>query len=404
MWIRVRLDIGWGDLFIGFAYCVLPGRRARAVEQAERSWSQRRDFLITLSVRSAFDLALRALRLPPGSEVLLSALTVPDMVRIVQAHGLVAVPVDTDESGNVDAESLMAAISPRSRMVVVAHLFGGAMDLSEVCAIAKEHKLLVVEDCAQSFRRVGDSGHTASDVAMFSFGPIKTSTALGGAVVRVASSELRSRMNELLKSDPVQSRWSFSRRLIRFAALKLSTGRWAACIVRYCVERFGLDFDSFANSAARGFASSDLLIQLRRRPCAPLLRLLRRRWQFYKFSRFDRRVQMGRTLDAQLGQVHAASHTYWIYLIYAKDPVAVRDRLRSGGFDATCRSRMTIVRAVGGAREATNISYIWQHVVFLPWYPEIPDDAVRQMASLVRRSDLIGEQQRGETETCKLVT
>lgn len=118
MWVRMRLDIGWLDVLAASAYCGMPGGRA-ANERAMSSWSDRDDFLITLSVRSAFDLMLRALQLPRGSEVLLSALTVPDMVRIVEMHGLVPVPVDTDDSGVMCMESLRNAVSRQSRMVVV---------------------------------------------------------------------------------------------------------------------------------------------------------------------------------------------------------------------------------------------------------------------------------------------
>lgn len=393
MWFRIRLDIGWFDLFSGFAYCFVAGKRSKAVEQAEQSWSNRQDFLITLSVRSAFDLTLRTLKLPQGSEVLLSALTVPDMVQIVRMHGLIPVPVDTDEMGTINAESLSRAISSRTRMVVVAHLFGGVVPLDDVFVIAKKHKLFVVEDCAQSFRRVGDSGHLSSDVAMFSFGPIKTSSALGGAVVRVSSSELRNGMAELLKNDPIQSRVSFARRLVRFTALKLLTGRVAASLVRFCIERLGNDFDSLANSTMRGFTSSDLLAQLRRQPSSPLLRLLRRRWRSYDFTRIERRIHMGRSLDAQIGQLHAALHSFWVYPLFVHDPLGVRDRLRKGGFDATCRARMTVVPAVDELRLSTLACYSWEHVVFLPWYPEMPDNAVNQLASLVGRSDLLTNQQ-----------
>jgi hypothetical protein len=51
--------------------------------------------------------------------------------------------------------------------------------------------LMVVEDCAQSFNQVRDPAHPSSEVAMFSFGPNKTASALGGAVVRIKSAEFR---------------------------------------------------------------------------------------------------------------------------------------------------------------------------------------------------------------------
>lgn len=77
---------------------MLPGSQAGADSVTRQAWSLKDDCLIILSVRSAFDLALRSLRLPPGSEVLLTALTVPDMVGIVRSHGLIPVPVDIDDS------------------------------------------------------------------------------------------------------------------------------------------------------------------------------------------------------------------------------------------------------------------------------------------------------------------
>lgn len=354
-----------------------------------QSWSSRGDFLITLSVRSAFDLLLRALQLPQGSEVLLSALTVPDMVRIVHMHGLVPVPVDTDGVGNIDRLSLRQAISPQTRMIVVAHLFGGQIALDDALEIAKEHQLLIVEDCAQSFHRVGDSAHSASDVAMFSFGPIKTASALGGAVARVKSPELRERMAKLLVGDPVQSNFSFMLRVARFAALHLLSGKRGAAITRYCVERLGGDFDSLVNSVVRGFASSQLLAQLRRQPSAPLLRLLRRRWRSYDFGRIINRTILGRHLDRRIGLEHGAAHSYWVFPIFVRDPTAVRDRLRKAGFDATCQARMAVVPAIDDVRAPTSADTLWKNVVFLPWYPDMPQQAVDAMADLIRPSDML---------------
>ncbi len=388
MWIRLRLDIGWLDLAFALGYCVIPRKRSIAVTQAKQSWSSQDDFLITLSVRSAFDLLLRALQLPPGSEVLLSALTVPDMVHIVHMHGLVPVPVDTDEAGNVDAVSLRRAVSSRTRMVVVAHLFGGWVNLNQVLEIAHDHHLLVVEDCAQSFCRVGDSANPTTDVAMFSFGPIKTASALGGAVVRVKSPELRGRMAELLKMDPIQSKTSFMMRLARFTGIKLLTGKRTAALMRYCVERLGGDFDSLANSAVRGFRSSELLAQLRRQPSAPLLGLLRRRWRTYDFARIANRIKLGLYLDNRIGYAHSASHSYWVYPVFVHDPIALRDRFRAAGFDATCLARMTVVPAIDDLRTPAAACTGWKHAVFLPWYPDMPHNAVVALATLIRPSDI----------------
>ena len=96
---RKRLDIGWSDLLYGMRCCLGAGDPARVRERIERAWSSEGTEgagLACLSVRSGFDALLAVLAFPPGSEVLMSALTIRDMTRIVEEHGLIPVPVDLD--------------------------------------------------------------------------------------------------------------------------------------------------------------------------------------------------------------------------------------------------------------------------------------------------------------------
>ncbi|MEM8668973.1 MAG: DegT/DnrJ/EryC1/StrS family aminotransferase [Planctomycetota bacterium] len=384
MWTRMRLDIGWRDLFAGLSYCLKPTGRSRAEDEATRAWSRDDDCVISLSVRSAFDLLLRSLELRPGSEVLMSALTVPDMIRIVREHGLVPVPVDIQDDGQLDIAGLRLAITPRSQLLVVAHLFGGTTCMDEVIPLAREHGLLVVEDCAQSFRDVGDRGHPDSDVAMFSFGPIKTATAIGGAVARVSDREICAKMRRQLIGDPVQSRFAFAKRLVRFATIKWLCGPRASRCFAYCARCLGYDFDSLANSFAKGFKPTHLLLQIRRRPSVPLLELLRRRWQSYDGSRIERRIEHGKKVDQRLGQQHPSGHSYWVYPLFVNDPPALCRRLQAFGYDATHRSRMAIVDGDQPTKRATLTEARWRRVVFLPWSPDMPDEAIDEMAGLVR--------------------
>ncbi|MEX2558766.1 MAG: DegT/DnrJ/EryC1/StrS family aminotransferase, partial [Pirellulales bacterium] len=191
MWARKRLDIGWFDLGYATLCCCLPGRRAERQRCIESLWSGSGDTLACLSVRSGFDLLLEALALPPGSEVLVSALTIKDMVRIIDEHGLLAVPVDLEPGAMApDLDSLRQAITPATRAILVAHLFGGRIDLEPIVRLAEEHGLLVIEDCAQAYVGPHFVGHPGVAASMFSFGPIKTATALGGGLIRVADPAL----------------------------------------------------------------------------------------------------------------------------------------------------------------------------------------------------------------------
>jgi len=166
---RGRIDIGWSDLAAGAWACVQPGRRQTETARLEERWSAAGDAVACLSVRSGLDLLLATVDWPPGSEVLVSAITIRDMVRIVQHHGLVPVPVDLDmDALALTTAALERARSPRTRAVLVAHLFGSRMPLDEVARFARAHRLLLIEDCAQSFSGLDYRGSEKSDVSFFS--------------------------------------------------------------------------------------------------------------------------------------------------------------------------------------------------------------------------------------------
>ncbi len=384
----MRLDIGWRDLIAAAFYAVLPGSRHQAAWRATCQWvgsgAGVNDTIITLSVRSAFDLTLRALRLPPGSEVLMTALTIPDMVKIVHAHGLVPVPVDTDAWGNISCAALRKVITRRSRILVVAHLYGGRVDLNDCMDELADRGILLFEDCAQSFTELGDRGHASGDVVMHSFGPIKTATALGGAVMCVKDPQLCTDIKRLAALDPLQTRSRFLRRVLRFATLRALQGRWAARCLFAGLAILGIDVDGLINSLGRGFDGEHLLHQIRKQPSTPLLRLLRRRWRSYRFSRIQRRSQLGKQLDHLLGIQRNGAHAHWVYPIFVQRPLLLRRELLKQGFDATTQSRMSIVPATSDGRRAVLATHTWEHKLFLPWYAELPAAAIDQLAAVIQ--------------------
>src|SRR5262245_28770618 len=113
---RGRLDIGWSDLAAGALACGRPGDREALQRRVEALWSAQPDALACLSVRSGLDLLLGALALPKGSEVLVTAVTIRDMIRVIENHGLVPVPVDLDmRTLAPKPESLSALVGPRTK-------------------------------------------------------------------------------------------------------------------------------------------------------------------------------------------------------------------------------------------------------------------------------------------------
>ncbi|MFS8858886.1 DegT/DnrJ/EryC1/StrS family aminotransferase [Synechococcus sp. H55.7] len=136
----------------------------------------------------ALVLALRALGIQAGDEVITTAFSFFASAEAIDLVGARPVFVDVDPcTFNLDPQLLEKSISPCTRAVVVVHLFGQAANLTEIVAIARRHGLAVIEDCAQAVgacwggRPVGTWG----DLGCFSFFPTKNLGAAGdgGAVV-----------------------------------------------------------------------------------------------------------------------------------------------------------------------------------------------------------------------------
>ncbi len=284
-------DIGWRDLLAALGYGCVPYPAQLAQATVEARWSAHHDTLACLSVRSGFDLLLQVLAFPPGTEMLMSAVTIPDMLHLVRQHGLVPIPLDLNpQTLAVDAAQVDHLVRPATKALLVAHLFGCRMPLDPLIAAAKQHGLLVIEDCAQVYDASPYRGHPASDVSLFSFGPIKLQTALGGALLRVRNRTLLSRLRHHQARYPRQSRVAFLRRVGRFVLLKALAQQWAFTWLILLCRLWGRDHDQLINQAVRGFAGLDLLRRLRHQPAVPLLRLLDRRLRHADPGRIARRA------------------------------------------------------------------------------------------------------------------
>jgi perosamine synthetase len=211
---RHRIDLGAADA--AAALRASATRDADSLEAAAlRAAGMEEHGLVCLSVRSAWDLLLQVLAWPAGSEVLVSAITHPDMITIIRTHGLVPVPVDVDLATLAPSVAdLERASTERTRAVLVVHLFGGRLDLAPINAFCRRHDLMLVEDSAQAFTGRLSLAPTGADVSMISFGMIKTASAVGGALVSVIDTELRSSMRKEQAGWPAQGRVAYAAKVI----------------------------------------------------------------------------------------------------------------------------------------------------------------------------------------------
>lgn len=140
-----------------------------------------------LAGRTALWAALKGSGLGPGDEVLLQSFTCVVVAEAVLALGAKPVWVDIEKDGfNMDPEDLSEKITPKAKAVIVQHTFGRPARTERLLTVARKHRLVVIEDCAQALgvdyrgKKLG----TFADLAVFSFGRDKMiSSVFGGVLV-----------------------------------------------------------------------------------------------------------------------------------------------------------------------------------------------------------------------------
>jgi len=174
------------------------------VKKFEKSFSQYNEVAHSLGVASGTDalhLALRALDIGPGDEVITVAFTFIATVEAISYVGATPVFVDINPNTfNFDVNDLEKRITPKTKAIIPVHLYGQPADMTPILEIAKKYNLYVVEDCAQAIgaeykgKKVGSFG----DIGCFSFFPTKNLGTFGdGGLVTTNSDYLAERLSSL---------------------------------------------------------------------------------------------------------------------------------------------------------------------------------------------------------------
>ena len=144
----------------------------------------------------ALHLALEALGVGPGDEVIVPDLTFAASANAVVHSGATPVFVDVEDStGCLDVAKAREAVSPKTRAIMPVHLYGYSCDMDAVMALAREQNLLVVEDCAEAIgtRWKGKPVGSFGDASCFSFFGNKTITTGEGGMVLFRDEQIRER-------------------------------------------------------------------------------------------------------------------------------------------------------------------------------------------------------------------
>ena len=300
----------------------------------------------------AIHLALRAVGVKPGDEVITAANTcVPAVCGIAASGATIALADVSDDTLTMCPKSLRSAITPRTRAIVPVHLYGHACDMDAIAAIAREHNLKIVEDCAQAHgsRYKGMKCGTLGDAAAFSFYPSKNLGAYGdGGTVLTRDPDVAERVR-MLRNYGEESRY---------------------------------------RSVSEGFNSRLDEIQ------AAILRVKLRHldaWNAARRERADVYVGLLRETEAAVPKVADwAQSNYHLFIVRTPHRDALCDHLHRAGVGTQIHYPTPIhlqpaYISLGNTAGAFPVSErACNEVLSLPMYPELPMDHLTTIAHAVR--------------------
>ncbi|MBV8215461.1 MAG: DegT/DnrJ/EryC1/StrS family aminotransferase [Verrucomicrobia bacterium] len=181
------------------------GPFVRKLEEGMAAISGQRYGVAVMNGSVALDLAIAALRIGPGDEVILPTFTIISCAAAVVRAGAIPVVVDANPATwNLDPSKLQAAVTPRTKAIMVVHIYGLPVDMDPVMQIVRDRGLKLIEDSAELIGQVyhsrsGDACMVGSfgDVATVSFYPNKHVTTGEGGMVLTSDEDLAERCRAL---------------------------------------------------------------------------------------------------------------------------------------------------------------------------------------------------------------
>ena len=145
------------------------GQECREFEKEFAAWSQTRYAVALANGTLALDVALKALNIGAGDEVIVTPRTFIASISCVVNAGAKPVFADVDlNSGNISAATIAKVLSPRTKAIICVHLAGWPCEMDAIMALAAQYNLKVIEDCAQAHggsyqgRPLGSIGHVGA--------------------------------------------------------------------------------------------------------------------------------------------------------------------------------------------------------------------------------------------------
>lgn len=309
---------------------------------------------------TALHIAMAALQLSRGDEVLLSACTNIATALAVVHTGGIPVPVDSENTTwNLDLDIVESLITPRTRAIIPVHLYGHPVDMDRLMTIARKHHLAVVEDCAESHGATcrGTMTGRFGDMGCFSFYANKIITTGEGGMVTTNDDRLAERL-----------------RLLRNLAFTTP---------RFRHEVAGFNFRMTGYQAAMGLA------QLRK--IDRIIGEKRRVAQTY--NKYLRDIP-GIQTPPEAGW---AKNVYWMYAVVVKPEFGgtrnqLMERLKSDGIDSRTffypmNQQPCLISLEGFRKTSCPVAdALWENGLYLPSTHTLSEETIKSIAESMQRA------------------
>lgn len=163
-------------------------------------WVKRQYGIAVSSGSAALDIAIKALDLGPGDEVIVPAFTIISPVQSVVTAGATAVLIDSDPiTWNMDVQQIESRITSKTKAILVVHIYGLPCDMDPILELCKNHNLKLIEDAAEMHGQTykGKICGSFGDISIFSFYPNKLITTGEGGMIVCDDEALANRCKKL---------------------------------------------------------------------------------------------------------------------------------------------------------------------------------------------------------------
>lgn len=297
------------------------------------------------SGRNALIFGMRALGLKRGDEILIPALTLGELIPLLQADGYEIKTVDcSPENIRVGFDQVKEAVGPKTKAIMITHLMGGGYDVEKICEFAQKKGIYLIEDAAHSFGAKYDEKYlgTYGDIGMYSLEATKPLNCYGGGVLVARQNATIEKAKELEGEDTNNSNLKHFKKVMFVYLENLVLKSYLFTFISRIVfhPKVSPLFEKFyraTNSAVRGKKGfSDLAAYIGLRSLEGFEKEQNEKKKLY---RRIKEALLSHDIKFDNPEDHS-NFVFYMLVIFHSDPASMRTKLQKIGVDVGIKSEV----------------------------------------------------------------